>query len=189
MGINLLIIDSDRFFRRSLQQRLETDPFRVFESDGAAGLKKTIRHHKIDVVLLSLGGLKEEGLTLLRQIKRLNPLTEVILLNGAAQLSLSIEGMKLGAFDDFFVPFDVKKLVERIKEAYQRKTSGERTKRSFFKRYQDAMMAAAFAEAGEPETALAFIEKSPAAPSGDAGAEGKTTRLTGDQKGENDGKR
>lgn len=184
MGINLLIIESDRFFRQNLLQRLGTDPFRIFESDGTAGLKKVIRTNKIDVVLLSLGGMKEEGLALLRRIKRLFPAVEVILLNGAAQLSLSIEGMKLGAFDDFFVPFDVGKLVGRIKEAHQRKASREGAKRSIFKRYQDAMVAAAFAEAGETEAALAFIEEPPP---GAAGAGGRTTRLTGDQKGEKNG--
>jgi DNA-binding NtrC family response regulator len=187
MGINLLVIESDRLFRQGLRHRLEAAPIHVFESDGAAGLKKAIKTHNIDVVLLSLGGLKAEGLALLRQIKKLNPLTEVILLNGASQVSLSIEGMKLGAFDDFFVPFDVRKLIDRIKDAYLRKMKKERSKKSIFQRYQDAMMAAAFAEAGEPETALALYGEASSQSSGKKDAATDKRRLTSDQKGENHG--
>ena len=187
MGINLLVIESDRSFRRSLCRRLSGVPIQVFESDGNAGLKKTIKQHKIDVVLLSLGGLKEEGLALLRQIKRFNPPTEVILLNGGAQVSLSIEGMKLGAFDDFFVPFDVKKLIDRIKDAYGRKTRKEGSKKSLFQRYQDAMAAAAFAEAGEPDAAIEFIAETAPKPAGTDGTSGDQPRLTSDRKGEKHG--
>jgi DNA-binding NtrC family response regulator len=187
MGINLLVIESDPSFRQSLCRRLDAVPIHVFESDGDAGLKKKIKKHKIDVVLLSLGGLKEEGLALLRQIKKLNPLTEVILLNGGAQVSLSIEGMKLGAFDDFFVPFDIKKLVDRIKEAYRRKARQEGKKKSLFQRYQDAMMAAAFAEAGEPDTAIGFIEDPPSPSSSEKERGEKHRRLISERKGETDG--
>lgn len=187
MDINLLVIESDRCFRQNLCHRLNAVPIHVFESDGNAGLKKAIRKHKIDVVLLSLSGLKEEGLSLLRQIKTLNPLTEVILLNGSAQVSLSIEGMKLGAFDDFFVPFDVKKLVDRIKEAYGRKKRQERTKKSLFQRYQDAMMATAFAEVGEADTAIDIIEDASASPPAPEGSAEERSRLTSDRKGETHG--
>lgn len=187
MGINLLVIESDRSFRQSLCRRLDAVPIHVFESDGDAGLKKTIKKNKIDVVLLSLSGLKAEGLALLRQIKRFNPLTEVILLNGGAQVSLSIEGMKLGAFDDFFVPFDVKKLIDRIKDAYRRKTKQEGGKRSLFQRYQDAMAAAAFAEAGEPDAAIAFISETAPQPAKTDGTAGDKPRLITDRKGEKHG--
>lgn len=187
MGINLLVIESDPSFRQSLCRRLDAVPIHVYESDGNAGLKKEIKRHKIDVVLLSLSGLKEEGLALLRQIKKFNPLTEVILLNGGAQVSLSIEGMKLGAFDDFFVPFDIKKLIDRIKEAYGRKARREEGKKSLFQRYQDAMAAAAFAEAGEPDTAIEFIEDPPSQSSGKKGGGGKQRRLISERKGETDG--
>ncbi len=184
MGINLLVIESDRSFRQSLCRRLDAVPIHVFESDGNAGLKKTIKKHKIDVVLLSLSGLKEEGLSLLRQIKKLNPLTEVILLNGGAHVSLSIEGMKLGAFDDFFLPFDVKKLIGRIKDAYRRKTRQEGSKGSLFQRYQNAMMAAAFAEAGEPEAAITLLEETASLPSPPGEGQEKTpgSRVIGREK-------
>lgn len=187
MGINLLVIDSDRLFRQSLCSRLNAVPIRVFESDGYSGLKKALKQHRIDVVLLSLGGLKTEGLGLLKQIKAFHPPTEVILLNGSSQVSLSIEGMKLGAFDDFFVPFDVGRLIDRVKDAYRRKR--ERSKKSIFKRYQDVMMAAAFAEAGEPETAMSFIDETSPRPTGENGASGEQRRLASNGKGEKHGRK
>ncbi len=157
MGINLLIVDTDIGFRQSLCRHLVTAPFQVFESEGRWGLKKLIKKHNIDVVLLSLSQLREDGLALLKRIKRFRPQVEVILINGTGQLSLSIEGMKLGAFDDILVPFDLNRLMARIKDAHQRKQ--EKAGRSIFEQYQDAMTAAAFAEAGEPDMALEMLEK------------------------------
>lgn len=159
MGINLLIVDPDTGFRQSLCRHLVAAPFEVFESDGRWGLKKHIKKHNIDVVLLSLNELREEGLALLRRIKRFRPLVEVILINGTGQLSYSIEGMKLGAFDDILVPFDLSRLTRRIRDAWERKREKEKTEKSLFARYQDMMTAAAFAEAGEPDMALEILEK------------------------------
>ena len=54
---------------------------------------------------------------ILKALKRIRPLIEVITINRSDQMALSIEGMKLRAFDDFIVPFDLESLVRRIQEA------------------------------------------------------------------------
>jgi DNA-binding NtrC family response regulator len=68
---------------------------------------------------------------LLKAIKEMKPLTEVILMTPAEGPSLfaSIQAMKLGAFDDLHIPFDMKKLIERITSARQRKLEKEKEKR------------------------------------------------------------
>jgi hypothetical protein len=40
-------------------------------------------------------------------------------------MDLSIEGMDLGAFDDFLIPLDIDSLVKRIREAVGRKDQKE----------------------------------------------------------------
>jgi DNA-binding NtrC family response regulator len=161
MGINLLIIEADALFRLNLSRRLRLERYRVFEAEQQADAGKILERKKIDVVLLGLNGLKRQGLLLLERIKKIRPLTEVIIINTSEYLSLSIEGMKLGAFDDVFLPLNMDSLAERIQEAYRLKKKNEKAKKSLFRRYQDVMVAATFAEAGEPDIARELREQQP----------------------------
>lgn len=156
MRINLLLIETDYLYRINLSNRLAEGDFRIFSANQPKEINRLIKKKKIDVALLDLSGLKLEGLKILSLIKKLNPLTEVITLNGSGNMALSIDGMKRGAFDDLLIPFDMKTLMERIKTAYAQKS--EREAETAISGYQKVMMAAAFAEAGESETAKALMD-------------------------------
>lgn len=151
----MLFIETDYLYRINLSNRLAQGDFRIFSANQPKEINRLIKKKKIDVALLDLSGLKLEGLKILSLIKKLNPLTEVITLNGSGNMGLSIDGMKLGAFDDLLIPFDMKTLMERIKRAYAQKK--QREAETAISGYQKVMMAATFAEAGEPETAKALI--------------------------------
>ena len=102
--------------------------WRIFKSRQQKDVKQILKIHKIDVVLLDLSDLKKEGLILLKMIKKMNPAIQVITINSGEQISLSIEGMKLGAFDDFLMPLNVDSLICRIREAYQKKKGEKKIK-------------------------------------------------------------
>ena len=127
------------------------------------GSKKTsngfLKKHPIDVVLLSLNDLKKEGMALIKMIKKKHPAVQVITINSGDQISLSIEGMKLGVFDDFLMPLDLDSLISRIREAFQAKKEAEVVKPSLLQRCQNLMVAASFAEAGEADTAKELLTK------------------------------
>lgn len=159
MDINLLIIEAGNFLRQTLYGRLEKEGFCLFSAERQDDAKNIVALKKIDVALLDLSGLKREGLRILKTIKGLNASTEIITINNAEQMALSIDGMKLGAFDDFLVPVDIQALIDRIKSAAMRKGVNGRKKLSIFEKCRDTMAAAAFAEAGDPEEARNFLEK------------------------------
>lgn len=123
LRIKILIVEGDDTFRRNISQRLRLEGHQTHEARGENEAKQVIQRVDVDVVLLGLGNLKQRGLFLLREIKRVRPRTEVILLTPSEDLSLSlsIEGMKAGAFDDLLVPFDIETLLERVQEAYQKR--------------------------------------------------------------------
>lgn len=130
MKVNLLIIEADNFFGKNLAQRLPDEKkWRVLFAEHQIEAMRIIKSKNIDVVLLGLKALKKEGLMILKEIKTICPLTEVITINSADQIALSIEAMKLGAFDDFIVPFDLESLVRRVCEAYQHKKKNETSKK------------------------------------------------------------
>jgi DNA-binding NtrC family response regulator len=126
MAITVLMIDSDETFSRNLAQRLAAEDCRVFTATGEGRARKILQREKIDVVLLGLNEIGHRRLLLLGVIKKIRPLTQVILMLPAEHLSLSIEGMRLGAFDDLLMPFDVETLLERIKAAWEHKQKLQR---------------------------------------------------------------
>ena len=92
-------------------------------------IKRVFKKHAIDVVLLCLNDLKKEGLVLIEMIKKMCPSVQVITVNSPDQISLSIEGMNLGVFDDFLVPLDLDLLILRIQEACKAKKHHNRQRK------------------------------------------------------------
>ena len=74
------------------------------------------------------GGM--DGIETLREIKRIQPLTEVILLTGHASVETSIEGMKLGAFDYLLKPVKLEDLLIKLAKAFEKKDSHDQKIRS-----------------------------------------------------------
>jgi len=120
MSVNILVIDSEFLTRRSLSQQLVQRGCSVSEADGLVNASQKIRADEFDVALVALGSLKEEALLVIQNIKNSRPETEVIILTQQEHLSLSIQGMKLGAFDDIMVPVDVEELLVKISAAQKK---------------------------------------------------------------------
>ena len=138
-------------------RHLKAKDWRIFNSRHQKDIKRILKKHPIDVVLLGLNDLKKEGMALIKMIKKKHPAVQVITINSGDQISLSIEGMKLGVFDDFLMPLDLDSLILRIREAFQVKKEAKVVKPSLLQRCQDLMVAASFAEAGEADFAKELL--------------------------------
>lgn len=127
VGAKILVIETDESFRRHISDRLRLERYKVYEACQETEARNVFLKKDFDIVLLGLKGDKTLSLALLKTIKELRPLVEVILLSSSEDhsLSASIEGMKLGAFDELLVPFDQETLLRRIREACRRKSQRE----------------------------------------------------------------
>lgn len=119
MGIRILIIEAENRFRKNLYQCLQAEGFTVDKVTPQDDVMTIVAQEKIDVVLLGVDGLGREGLALIRPMKAKRPGVEIILINDANQMDLSIKGMELGAFDDFLIPLEIESIAARIREAVQ----------------------------------------------------------------------
>lgn len=130
MGIRILIIEAENRFRKNLYQALQKQGFTVDKIAPQDDVLTIVDKEKTDVVLLGVDGLGREGLALIGPIKATRPSAEIIIINDASHMDLSIEAMELGAFDDFLIPLDIDSIASRIREAVNRedKKTG-RTKR------------------------------------------------------------
>ena len=123
---NILVVDDEGDFLETLMNRLKK---RNIGTIGCASGEEAVRlakEHQFDVVILDIkmpGGM--DGIETLREIKRIRPETEVILLTGHASLETSVEGMKQGAYDYLLKPIRLEDLLEKLVQALERKGSAE----------------------------------------------------------------
>jgi DNA-binding NtrC family response regulator len=125
MTTRILLVDDEEQFVEVLAQRLETRGFHVdsrFNGDDAI---EFVSAHDLDVLVLDVLMPGRDGIETLREIKRIKPIIEVIMLTGHGTVETAIEGMKLGAYDYLMKPTDTTELVEKITKAMQRKTEQE----------------------------------------------------------------
>lgn len=117
METQILIIESDNSLRSNLVQHLRQEGFVVLTADRALEVVRILSASACQIVLLGLEGLKRDGLSMLRMIRQRFPHVYVITLNSAGQLDLSIESMRLGAYDDLLIPLGLDALMACIRKA------------------------------------------------------------------------
>ncbi len=120
--MKVLIVDNEIEFASTLAERLR---LRKIETEtafsGLEGLTAVSTFHP-DVMILDLRMPDMSGLDVLARVKALDPAIEVILLTGHGSFEDGISGMELGAFDYLVKPIDLVLLMEKITEAYQKKS-------------------------------------------------------------------
>lgn len=132
---NLLLVDDEEMYLEYLSRRLINRGYEVTKClSGEEALEKVGRV-AFDVVVLDVLLPGIDGIETLREIKRMTPLTEVIMLTGHASLESGIEGMKLGAFDYLRKPCDTAELVSAINHAYEKKSGQEQRIQETMERY------------------------------------------------------
>jgi len=120
--IKVLIIDDEVEFATTLAARLKLREYSTqLATSGEEGLI-SLENNPPDVVVLDLKMPNLDGLEVLAQIKEINPTIETIILTGHGSFEAGEEGMQLGAFDYLMKPVDLNLLLEKIKEAYEKRS-------------------------------------------------------------------
>lgn len=123
--IDILIVDDEKDFVEMLSLRLADEGHRVRAAyDGEEGLK-ALDEAECDVVILDIRMPKMDGITALKEIKRLHPVVEVILLTGHGAIDTAVDGLKAGAFDYVQKPSRFEELLDKLQAARRRKTEHE----------------------------------------------------------------
>jgi len=114
---NILLVDDEERFVEILAQRLQA---RGLVTEVATTGEKALALTKakdFDAVLLDLSMPGMDGIEVLREMKKTNPLLQIIILTGQGSIQATVEVMKEGAMDFMEKPVDINKLFEKIKEA------------------------------------------------------------------------
>lgn len=117
--IKLLIVDDEVNFLNSIAQRLELRDFDVTKATNGDEAIKAVNKNKFDIALLDLKMPGMDGKQVLEILKREHKYIEVIILTGHGSLESAVECTKLGAYGYLPKPYELDKLLEIIKEAYE----------------------------------------------------------------------
>jgi DNA-binding NtrC family response regulator len=125
MKARLLIVDDEEQFVEALSERLSMRDYDVTTALTGEDAINKITSYNFDVVILDVRLPGVDGTEVLRTIKNLKPLTEVIMLTGYGTVEMAIQGMKLGAFDFLMKPCETEDLTVKIDKAHDRKAEQE----------------------------------------------------------------
>lgn len=120
----LIVIDDNRNILEAVRLLMMRHVENVVTSSTPSAIPELLHDHHPRVVLLDMNFRSKvnngnEGLYWLKEIRRLSPATAVVLFTAYADVSLAVEGMKLGAKDFVVKPFENEVLVEVVKEAFR----------------------------------------------------------------------
>jgi two-component system OmpR family response regulator len=116
---HILVVDDHREIRELLGQYLKKHNFRVSLADGGVAMKKVLREHAIDLVVLDIMMPGEDGLSLCRNLRETTKLP-VIMLTAMAEATDRVIGLEIGADDYVTKPFEPRELLARIKAVMRR---------------------------------------------------------------------
>src|SRR5206468_3284221 len=102
----VLVVEDEQRMRRVLQILIEKIGLESSAAEGGEQALALFRSEQIDLVLSDLKMAPMDGLTLLRELRAIDPEVPVIILTAFGTISTAIEAMKLGAFDFVLKPFD-----------------------------------------------------------------------------------
>jgi len=133
MATKILLVDDEREFRETLAKLLDRRDYDVLVAgDGSQALGLFLQGD-VEAVILDMKMPGLHGIETLREIKRLDPAAEVIILTGHLVKSTEQEGLRLGAFAYLTKPCSFQELLETIEAALRRRRarmSGDHEPRS-----------------------------------------------------------
>lgn len=117
----VLVVDDEEDFLETIVKRLQDRDLDVTGVESGEAALKLMDGQDFDVVVLDVRMPGMDGIEALKEMKKQKPLTEVIMLTGHASVESGIQGMQLGAFDYVMKPVPLDELLDKMRQAYERK--------------------------------------------------------------------
>jgi len=116
----LVIVDDEPVILQILEAVFEEGPWLLSSCGTGKQAQEIMRDHGVDILLTDKNLPDINGLELLAEAKRINPLAEVIVITGYASLETALSALEMDAFDYVLKPlnnvFEIRKKVERAAE-------------------------------------------------------------------------
>lgn len=115
MAKKILIVDDQFGIRLLLQEVLSKEGYETFDAPNGAIALEIAQKESPDLVLLDMKIPGMDGLEILRNLRKMEIKTKVLMMTAYGELNLIQEAMELGALAHFTKPFDIDELRQVVK--------------------------------------------------------------------------
>jgi len=118
MSKRILVVDDAAFMRMMVKEILTKNGFEVVgeASDGVQAVEK-FNEFRPDLVTLDITMPEMDGITALKEIKKIDPNAKVIMCSAMGQQAMVIDAIQAGAKDFIVKPFQADRVIEAISKA------------------------------------------------------------------------
>jgi DNA-binding response OmpR family regulator len=116
---HIFVVDDEPAARDMVGDYLKLHGFKVTLCDGGASLRQCLSKDKPDLIVLDLNMPEEDGLSIVRDLKK-STNVPVIMLTATASPIDRVVGLELGADDYLAKPAELRELVARIRSVIRR---------------------------------------------------------------------
>ena len=125
-GSKILLVDDEVVFTTNMSKLLNARGYRVTPVNSGDGAIRSLEAEDFDVVVLDLKMPGMDGITTLKEIKKLGLFTETLILTGHGSIDTALEAIKLGAYDYLTKPCEIDELVNKIEGAWEKKDDAQK---------------------------------------------------------------
>ncbi len=121
----ILVVDDEDGVRESVREILSDEGYRVIDTSDGVKVLDLIRAENPNLVLLDIWMPQVDGIGLLREIKKAEPQTNVIMISGHGNIHTAVTATKFGAFDFIEKPLSLEGLLLTVRRALGESPSGQ----------------------------------------------------------------
>ena len=125
-GSKILLVDDEVVFTNNMSKLLSNRGYRVIAVNSGGAAIRAMQEDDFDVVVLDLKMPGMDGITTLKEIKKLGLFTETLILTGHGSIDTALEAIKLGAYDYLTKPCEIGDLVAKIEGAWEKKDDAQK---------------------------------------------------------------
>jgi DNA-binding response OmpR family regulator len=119
-----MVVDDEAPAREMVGDYLKMHGFSITLCDGGASLREALKSASPDLIVLDLNMPEEDGLSIVRDLKRQSAVP-VIMLTATASPIDRVVGLEIGADDYVAKPCELRELVARIRSVLRRSAQAE----------------------------------------------------------------
>ena len=117
MAYSILVVDDEALTLRTIGRALQAEGYEVTVAMSGEEAVKAFTQEPTDLALLDVVLPGIDGIEVLRQIKKQNTGTVVLMMSAYHMVDRAVESMKLGAYDYLIKPFHITDLLNTIQRA------------------------------------------------------------------------
>ena len=118
MAKNVLIVDDAAFMRMMIKDILTKNGYNVVgEAENGARAVEKYNELKPDLVLMDITMPEMDGISAVKEIKKVDPNAKIVMCSAMGQQAMVIEAIQAGARDFIVKPFQPDRVLEAVRKA------------------------------------------------------------------------